>query len=354
MPAAFDGSRWAYDWQPANGADGVTYAVTARITDAAGQVMTDTQNIVVDLIPPAVFTPTLTYRDGGGNIHPVGPGQTISATNPTLIVEWTASSDGAGLSEYLVSWTDSPAPDPGSAASVAQRPRHNEYLPGEAQVVYAHVIARDHWGNERLASLGPVYVDSPYTPDLVSDPRCAAGCRAAPHSSPSTASTRTPRACPAAALHVVERGHAGRRLVGRGLGLRRRPLCLPRHRGRRCDHALRSLRDRRRAGPAGHLRGRLAGVGAGQRHCHAAALERQRLVGRAFPGGAQLPVQRTRHRPAAALRLAGPDAGRVQAAGGGVERRCAEPVGRGAQQEPAQQPAWSAPWPSRRTCAPTR
>ncbi len=171
VPAIFDGSRWTYDWQPAGGADGVTYAVSARITDAAGQVMTDTQAIVVDLIPPAAFTPTLTYRDGGGTIHPVSPGQTISATTPTLIVEWTASSDGAGLSEYLVSWTDSITPDPGSATSVAPNdPRHNELNPGEAQVVYVHVMARDNWGNERLASLGPVFVDSPVTPDLVDDP----------------------------------------------------------------------------------------------------------------------------------------------------------------------------------------
>ena len=110
VTAAFDGSHWSYDWQPTGGTDGETYTVTARITDAAGQTATDVQAVIVDLIPPSTFTPTLSYRDGGGLVTPLSAGETVSATNPTLIVEWTASTDGAGLSEYLVSWTDSTHP----------------------------------------------------------------------------------------------------------------------------------------------------------------------------------------------------------------------------------------------------
>ena len=127
--------------------------------------------MLVDLISPSAFTPTLSYRDGGGLVSPVSPGQTVSATNPTLIVEWSASTDGAGLSEYLVSWTNTITPDLGTAVSVPPAaPRINEVIPGEAAVLYAHVIARDIWGNERLVTVGPVYVDSPVTPDLVDDP----------------------------------------------------------------------------------------------------------------------------------------------------------------------------------------
>jgi hypothetical protein len=31
------------------------------------------------------------------------------------------------------------------------------------------VVARDNNGNQRLATVGPVYVDAPATPDLVDD-----------------------------------------------------------------------------------------------------------------------------------------------------------------------------------------
>ena len=127
--------------------------------------------MVVDLVPPTAFTPTLSFRDGGGTVTPLSAGDTVSVTNPTMIVEWTASTDGGGLSEYLVSWTDSTTPDPGTATSVDPAdPRIDEFDPGEAVVLYAHVIARDLYGNERTETVGPVYVDSPVTPDLVDEP----------------------------------------------------------------------------------------------------------------------------------------------------------------------------------------
>jgi hypothetical protein len=37
----------------------------------------------------------------------------------------------------------------------------------EAQVVYAHVVPVDNHGNRREQAQGPVYVDSPYTPDII-------------------------------------------------------------------------------------------------------------------------------------------------------------------------------------------
>ena len=124
-PALFDGTTWSLDWLPTGGTDGVTYSVTARITDAAGQTATDVQDVVVDLVPPTAFTPTLSFRDGGGTVTPLSAGETVSATNPTMIVEWTESTDGGGLSEYLVSWTNSTTPDPGTATSVDPAdPRH--------------------------------------------------------------------------------------------------------------------------------------------------------------------------------------------------------------------------------------
>jgi len=67
--------------------------------------------VTVDIVPPAVVTPTLTYRDSTGS-YPLAIGQTVRSSQPTLQLDWPASSDGSGLAAYRAGFSTSPLPDP--------------------------------------------------------------------------------------------------------------------------------------------------------------------------------------------------------------------------------------------------
>ncbi|NNJ12715.1 right-handed parallel beta-helix repeat-containing protein, partial [Chloroflexales bacterium ZM16-3] len=170
-PAEFDGAAWRYSLTFATPPDGVSFPITARVTDGLGRTSTASQSVSVDLALPAPITPTLSFRDSAGGVQPLSAGQTIRAAAPTLILDWTASSDGGGLGDYLVGWTSSPSADPAALTAVAPAAsRHVELAAGEAQAYYAHVIAQDTYGNRRVQSVGPIYVDAPTTPDLIAAP----------------------------------------------------------------------------------------------------------------------------------------------------------------------------------------
>ena len=81
---------------------------------------------------------------------------------------WTEANDGSGIASYRVGWSQSPTPNPEEltpydyAGSISQ-------AVGEAQAWYAHVQVVDGLGNVRTQTVGPLYVDGPYTPDFVGD-----------------------------------------------------------------------------------------------------------------------------------------------------------------------------------------
>jgi hypothetical protein len=151
-------------------ADGGTYTVTVRAQDVAGHTTQVTEEITADLrIPEAV---TMTLRAGDtGNTQVITAGTTIRTESPELVMEWTASKDGSGIASYQAGWTTSNTPDVAALttyAADAQR-QHTLVQAQEAQVYYAHLIITDQAGNTRSQTVGPVYVDSPQTPDIVTE-----------------------------------------------------------------------------------------------------------------------------------------------------------------------------------------
>ncbi len=169
--AAIDDTTWRYAWYLGEEPDGKRYPVTAVITDVAGRSAQDSGAITVDLVPPAPLTVTLAYTDSSGTLTPLTQGQIIrDVPSPTLTIEWTASSDGSGLSGYLAGWSaerDGPLAD---LSNYTPAERRHEQPVGEAQAVYAHVVTRDSHGNQGWQTLGPIYTDMPTTtPDYITD-----------------------------------------------------------------------------------------------------------------------------------------------------------------------------------------
>jgi hypothetical protein len=168
--AVFDGVTWRYLWNLGTEPDGQDISVTARATDSAGRAVTDTKMVTLDLVRPLPITVTLAYSDSVGIRWPLTAGQTITESGIQLIAEWTASSS-ADLSHYLAGWTTEITPTlSGLTPYTPVEPRQHLMAPGEAESLYAQVVVVDRHGNQRLHTLGPVYVDAPTTPDYIVDP----------------------------------------------------------------------------------------------------------------------------------------------------------------------------------------
>jgi hypothetical protein len=168
-PATVAGSTWTYAWPVEGSLDGQAYTVSGLVSDVAGQTDQITETVTVDVVPPSPVTVTLAYTNSGGVRVPVSPGQTIVDSPITLSIDWTASSDGAGLAGYLAGWTLSDTPDPAFLTQYGTTARHHAQVPGEAQILYAHLMVQDVNGNTTRQTLGPIYVDAPTTPDLIDD-----------------------------------------------------------------------------------------------------------------------------------------------------------------------------------------
>ena len=145
--------------------DGATYTASARATDLVGHTTETSGTITVDVLPPSPVDLTLT---SGGN--PVAPGDTVRTPGASLDLAWTESHDGSGLGDYTVRWT---AQTTGTVAAEfsetvpAGDPRTSNYPPGEGQKIVAQLASQDIYGQQRWQSFGPVYTDSPHTPDYV-------------------------------------------------------------------------------------------------------------------------------------------------------------------------------------------
>ncbi len=156
--------QWDLEWNP----DGETIPVFVRVIDLANQVTEITQNVFVDISPPSAVTVTLALSQSSGNVV-VSETQTIYQANPTMLISWTASTDGYGLAGYFVGWTTSPTATLTELTPYADASLAHVQVLGEAEIVYAHIVVIDNAGNQRVQTFGPFYIDGPATPDLIVD-----------------------------------------------------------------------------------------------------------------------------------------------------------------------------------------
>jgi uncharacterized repeat protein (TIGR01451 family) len=153
QPAQINGTGWQGLWRVGfdDLPDGETFTVAARATDVAGRTAETTANVAVDLVGPEAVTLT----------------QTSDAASITL--DWTESSDPSGLLPYELRWTTRltetehtlvTTHPTGSGGSVT-RPAI------EGSKVSFRLGSRDGYGNVTWQTLGPVYVETAFTPDYV-------------------------------------------------------------------------------------------------------------------------------------------------------------------------------------------
>jgi uncharacterized repeat protein (TIGR01451 family) len=159
--AALEAGRWRYAWDVGRVPDGESFAVNAEASDVVGRTTTASEDVVVDLTLPDPVDITVS-ADGA----PIDNGQVIRSAAPELSIEWTASSDGSGIGGYHVGFSSSSTPNAADLSTYAGAGTHS-VTGGEAQRLFAHVGIRDAHGNRRWQTVGPFFVDSSQTPDLV-------------------------------------------------------------------------------------------------------------------------------------------------------------------------------------------
>ena len=166
----------------------------------AGRYSTE-QTLTLDVVPPAAVDLTL-----AANGSPLAPNAIVRTVAPELTLEWTASQDGSGLQGYTTRWTATSATAVAATTTVTTRhfdpagPLTDRYVGGEAQSLTVELGSRDSYGNERWQQIGPIYLDSPETPDTIA-PDCArvAGERLHAHGHrPPPLPVRADRSSPAA------------------------------------------------------------------------------------------------------------------------------------------------------------
>jgi subtilisin-like proprotein convertase family protein len=163
QPSAVMSNTWTGGWYVGNNPDGVAYTVTARATDVAGHTALVTETIVLDIVPPAPVTLTLHSSNGI-----LAPGATVREPSPTLTVTWTPSSDGSGLAGYQAQWmAQTTTTLTTTIAPYTPTAKSDQYLASDGQKIQAQLTSQDIYGNQRTQSIGPVYADSPWTPDYL-------------------------------------------------------------------------------------------------------------------------------------------------------------------------------------------
>jgi hypothetical protein len=161
---------WSATWYLGSGAapDGEVYTVTAQATDVAGHTARVTETVAVDIASPGPVT--LTLRSDGETLN---AGDVVRDISPTLTLTWTAASDGSGVGGYEVMWTVRTS-DTVTTSVTAHAPTSRTAqlaVHGEGQEVSVQVGSADVHGQQSWQAVGPVFADSPLTPDyiLISD-----------------------------------------------------------------------------------------------------------------------------------------------------------------------------------------
>ncbi|MGD8858247.1 MAG: Ig-like domain-containing protein, partial [Chloroflexota bacterium] len=171
-PARIEDGTWTATWIPDLGKppDGQIFTGVARAVDRAGWSTLASGDVYVDAASPAPVDLALSYQTAGETIPITRTGTTIREAVGALEMAWTASSDGSGLADYRAGWTAVGAD--GSATTswiilTPEEPRLATATAGEAQKLVASLETSDLYGNTTRQAFGPVYVDSPLTPDYM-------------------------------------------------------------------------------------------------------------------------------------------------------------------------------------------
>ncbi len=167
--ARVEGNDWQYVVPPqVNRPDGLQLTVQVRALDQAGRTSELSETVVADMTAPQPVSATMGYRTDADTVVPLAAGDRVPVAPASLVLTWPASNDGSGVQAYLAGWTDSPEPVLAELTRLAaDAERRVEQQAGEATIRYAHLVIYDVYGNARVQTFGPVYVDSPATPDLL-------------------------------------------------------------------------------------------------------------------------------------------------------------------------------------------
>jgi hypothetical protein len=170
QPASISGDRWSYLYRPDTLPDGQEITVMVQATDIGGHTTQVARQVTMDLAPPVLITMNLAYVDALGALTSIVAGQTIiDVLNPTLILTWTPALDGSGVRSYRVGLSQQDSPDLNSLLWVSPSGAlEYSQATGEAQAYNAFVVSEDSYGNLSWNRFGPIYVDTPQTPDLIS------------------------------------------------------------------------------------------------------------------------------------------------------------------------------------------
>ncbi|MBI1293418.1 hypothetical protein GC175_00485 [bacterium] len=160
--AVLDGNNWLLSFGPLGltNPNGGTVNIAVRVTDKADRTATNSGSALVDVVAPAVFTPTVSLTNGAL----ISPSQVVTELNARIA--WPVIGDATAV---YAGWTSTPTAT--VAALTAYGPGAGTHDPThpEGSARYAHIIAVDVNGNQRAVAVGPFYFDSAVTPDFVSD-----------------------------------------------------------------------------------------------------------------------------------------------------------------------------------------
>ena len=167
------GNNWSggLEYPDVTVVDGDMYNISVRAFNLAGQSTLIQQQVTVDLLPPSAFSATISYDSGSGTFVPVGTNETISdVLQPELRVDWTASSDPSGISDYLAKWYE--ILQDGTLVPLQQQnvgsALTNTYSgASEPQRLFAEIEVRDGAGNLTTIEAGPIYLDYSQTPAYI-------------------------------------------------------------------------------------------------------------------------------------------------------------------------------------------
>jgi uncharacterized repeat protein (TIGR01451 family) len=155
---------WQIPFSQTTPPDGVTYAVTATVRDRFNVTAAASASVLADLVLPAPVAVTMGLQGQGS----LSAEAFVRTPNPTLTLDWSASSDGSGIAGYYAGWTTSATPPAASALAFYATPtQHLQMITQDGAAYYAHLGICDGLGNLRWQTLGPIYVDAPGTPDLI-------------------------------------------------------------------------------------------------------------------------------------------------------------------------------------------
>ncbi|MCZ7568702.1 MAG: proprotein convertase P-domain-containing protein [Ardenticatenaceae bacterium] len=200
--ATVEGNAWTYTWETGQAAppDNLAYTVYVTATDRAGWQTAVQRDVTVDVVAPAPVQLAVSSEQGAVNSEQgavnseqgavnsglnteyavlqaqtvITPGDTIREISPTLTLTWTVSSS-KDVARYQVGWIAQTSAvtqtsEVWQTSEVSDERAAVQTFSGEAQKLTVQLAGEDTLGNQRWQSFGPIYVDSPLTPDYVSLP----------------------------------------------------------------------------------------------------------------------------------------------------------------------------------------